>query len=57
MSSMNQFDKEMDQFDKEFERMRRVAFRVWLVGATLTLTIIGVLGWVGYKILAHFGIL
>ena len=46
-----------DQFDKEFARTSRLAFGAWLVGATLRLAGIGALAWVGYKVLAHFGIL
>lgn len=49
----NDFDK---QFDKQFNRIGALAIFGFIFSSIVTLSVLGFIGWVVIKLLAHFGI-
>lgn len=49
--------KRFDDFDKEFNRMQKFAYGWFIFVALLTVALLGGIGFVVFKVLAHFGIL
>lgn len=49
--------KRFDEFDKEFNRMQKFAYGWFIFVALLTVALLGGIGFVVFKVLAHFGIL
>lgn len=46
----------MHNFDKQFGRMQTTAIVMGIFSIMITISVLGFLGWVIYKVLVHFGI-
>jgi hypothetical protein len=50
------FDKLHEDFDKQFNSMRRTAATGLVFSMVITLAVLGFVGWVIVKLMAHFGV-
>ena len=50
---MDNFDRE---FNRQFKRTGRIVWVMFTVNVLITIAVLGAIGWAGYALLKHFGI-